>query len=65
MALATIRELSGLLAELDWGLRTATAEGKHGAVIRFCEHELSQECPMTCRNFLVKPATSRVMAGKS
>lgn len=42
----TISELSGLLAELRWGLRTASAEGSHDAVVRFCERELSLGSPV-------------------
>lgn len=42
----TISELCGMLAELRWGLRTATVEGPHETVIRFCERELSQGSPV-------------------
>lgn len=42
----TISELSGVLAELRWGLRTAMAEGAHETVTHFCERELSQGWPV-------------------
>ncbi|WP_233827699.1 hypothetical protein [Paraburkholderia sp. ZP32-5] len=42
----TMSELSGVLAELRWGLRTATAEGPHETVAYFCERELSEGWPV-------------------
>ncbi|TDV16307.1 hypothetical protein [Paraburkholderia caballeronis] len=42
----TISELTGLLAELRWNLRTITAEGSHETVTRFCERELALGWPV-------------------